>query len=119
MKQDDRCARSGFCDMHSDPINGNGMVLWIRCHLDTHLYIRRRNGAPRSQGALLGFCSERGFQSQNSPFCGSFAKSPASWQRNMGTPLRSNCFIRIRVIDIALVLQSQGMGTMLSKPLRW
>src|SRR5258708_27136608 len=34
-------------------------------------------------------------QSQNSPFCGSFAKSLASWQRNIGTPLRSNCFIRI------------------------
>ena len=58
-------------------------------------------------------------QSQNSPFCGSFAKSLASWQRNIGTPLRSNCFIRIRVIDIALVLQSQGMGTKLSNPLRW
>src|SRR5882757_1199855 len=50
-------------------------------------------------------------QSQNSPFCGSFAKSLASWHRNSGTPLRSNCFIRIRVIDMALVLQSQGMGT--------
>jgi len=29
------------------------------------------------------------------------------------------CFIRIRVIDTALVLQSHGMGTRLSKPLRW
>ncbi len=26
MKQDDGCALSGFCDMHSDPINGNGMA---------------------------------------------------------------------------------------------
>jgi hypothetical protein len=31
-------------------------------------------------------------------------------------PLRSICLIRIRVIVIALVLQSHGIGTMFAKP---
>jgi hypothetical protein len=57
-------------------------------------------------------------QSQYSPFCGSFAKSLPSWQKKHGTPLRSNCLIRCRVKVMPLVLQSQGMGTMFSKPSR-
>jgi hypothetical protein len=57
-------------------------------------------------------------QSQYCPFCGSFAKSPPSWQKKQGTPLRSNCFIRCRVKVMLLVLQSQGMGTIFSKPSR-
>ena len=57
-------------------------------------------------------------QSQYCPFCGSFAKSPPSWQKKQGTPLRSNCFIHCRVKVMLLVLQSQGMGTIFSKPSR-
>ena len=54
-------------------------------------------------------------QSQNDPLVGSSAKSLPSWQRYSGTPERTICFIRIRVSDMALVLQSQGIGTIASK----
>lgn len=62
--------------------------------------------------------SSYGDQSQNSPSRGSFAKSVPSWQRKIGTPLRSNCFIRIRLIDMPLVLQSKGIGIVASNPSR-
>src|ERR1700730_13726885 len=55
-------------------------------------------------------------QSQNDPFVGSSAKSFPSWQRYRGTPERTICFIRIRVSDIALALQSQGIGIIASNP---
>ena len=83
------------------------------------MVLRANNG--RSQCALRRtgmndtMCQN---QSQYCPFCGSFAKSPPSWQKKQGTPLRSNCFIRCRVKLMLLVLQSQGMGTIFSKPSR-
>jgi hypothetical protein len=57
-------------------------------------------------------------QSQNSPPLGNLAKSPASWHRKAGTPLRSICLTRIRDIVIALVLQSHGIGAIFSNPSR-
>ena len=82
-----------------------------RCRLPGRLSYGHSDGP-----ALACFLPWAGSQSQNVPFVGSSAMSFASWQRYSGTPERTICFIRIRVSDIALALQSQGIGIIASNP---
>ena len=106
--------RSGQCRVRAHPSSDS----MVSSDMQPHTF-GANNG--RSQCALRRtgmndtMCQN---QSQYCPFCGSFAKSPPSWQKKQGTPLRSNCFIRCRVKVMLLVLQSQGMGTIFSKPSR-